>query len=193
MNSWKVIRAHGALAVVHLQLPLLGVSQEPALFVYDGQKVWRGDPQPRSCESKLKEAFMTPTAAKYCFDLSTEDLDGHVITWWCRHQPHERHLIKLTLLDREDMRQMTELFECNVAKLCFVDQARSLTAVQPHDAASMLKGLHDDSIKQELVLEGCCKLLQNRARIMTALRQEQATGHTNAIQEHQGETGKSLF
>lgn len=191
MNSWKLIRANSALAVVHLQLPVSGMSQKPALFMYDGQKVWHGHPQPQSCESKLKEAFMTPTAGKYCFGLSTEDFDGHAITWWCRHQPNERHLVKLTLLESEDMRQMTELFECNIAKLCFVDQAApALNAVPPHDAAAMLKGLQDDFIKQELVLEGCCKLLQKRARMLTALQQEQGTGNTDAGQEHdQGETG----
>lgn len=181
MNSFKVVHANNALLMVHLQLPLPGTSLKTSLFVYDGCRIWRGYPALQSCEPMFKEAFMAPSAGNISFETFTEDLGGHVICWWYKQQPHERHSVPLTLLELEEMHRMIGIFQSNIAKMFLADGVPASTIVAPSDAAALLKGLQDDPCQQEAILEGCCKLLKTRACMITALRQDQATADTDAI------------
>ena len=116
---------------------------------------------------------MTPTAGKYSFETSAEELNGFTLTWWRKSKPGERRRICLAKLNRDEMQKMTDLFHLHIPKLCLTDSASSVQMVVPSDATAMLKELQGGPGRQEEILEGCCKLIQTRARMLSSWQQEQ--------------------
>eukprot|EP00892_Ulva_mutabilis_P000594 jgi/Ulvmu1/10535/UM064_0073.1 len=191
LHSWKVIPASCGLAVVHLRLPFPDSTAQPVLYWYDGSDIWHGVPQPQSCEAAFKEAFVAPTFGKHFYEISTDELRGRLLSWWCKDKPHERRSIPLARLDIKEEQHMTQLFHLHIPKLCISDSAPSVQSLVPSDATAMLKDLQCGPGKQEEILEGCCKLIQTRARALTMLQQEHglSIAHTTAdnIQETDSE------